>query len=100
MKRLFAIMALAFVAGPAVATECAFHSLQPVHHSGKVQYRFVDSCAQVYEVGYRLEGNTLHFPRGGQHTIPDVTAVAAEQILRETYGLVGEAEALIRTKGF
>lgn len=100
MKRLFAIMALAFTAGTAAAKECTFHSLQPVHHSGKVQYRFVDSCAEVYEVGYRIEGNTLHFPRGGQHTLPNITSTAAEQILRETYGLVGEPDALIRTKGF
>ncbi len=100
MKRLFATMAMVFAAGPAATQVCNFHSVEPVHHSGKVQYRFVDSCGAVYEVGYRLEGNTLHFPRGGQHALPEVTASVAEQVLRETYGLVGETDALIRTKGF
>ena len=100
MKHVFAVVALACTVGPATAKECTFHGLEPVHHSGKVQYRFVDSCGVVYEVGYRLEGNTLHFPRGGQHTLPNETAIAAEKILRETYGLVGEPDSLIRTRGF
>lgn len=100
MKRLLAVVVLAFVTGPVASQECQFHSLQPVEHSGQQQFHFVDSCGKVYEVGYRIEGNTLYFPRGGQHALSDVTAVVAEQILRKTYGLVGERDALIRTEGF
>ena len=100
MKRLCITIALVFAAAPGVAKECTFEERQPVEKDGRAEYRFVDSCGEVYEVGYRIEGNTLHFPRGGQHTLPDITATAAEQILRETYGLVGEPDALIRTEGF
>lgn len=55
--------------------------------------------ANPYEVGYRFEGKTLHFPRGGKHTLPNSSEAEAQEVLRETYGLKGEGDALVRTKG-
>ena len=70
-----------------------------VKNGKAIAHRFTDSCGNPYEVGYRLEGTTLHFPRGGQHSLSQASEGEAEQILRETYGLVGERNKLIRTKG-
>ncbi|WIJ24023.1 hypothetical protein [Devosia sp. RR2S18] len=50
------------------------------------------------ERGYRLEGSTLHLPRGGSHSLPELSAAEAETVLRENYGLVGERDCLVRTK--
>jgi hypothetical protein len=53
---------------------------------------------QAGERGYRLEGNALHFPKGGTHTLPEASAAEAESILRDTYGLAGEGDCLVRTE--
>ncbi|MBB4267074.1 hypothetical protein [Roseospira visakhapatnamensis] len=50
------------------------------------------------EPGYRLEGNTLHFPGGGTHAIRDTDRETAEKLLRDAYGLVGPRDALVRTR--
>ena len=63
-----------------------------------IRTRFVDDCGNSYQVGYRIEGATLHTPGGGRHEITDRPAAEAEELLRETYGLVGERNALARTK--
>lgn len=63
-----------------------------------VRTRFVDACGNNYQVGYRIEGTALHTPDGGKHEITDRSAKEAEELLRETYGLVGERDALARTK--
>ena len=60
--------------------------------------KFVDAQGNSYQVGFRLEGTTLHFPGGGQHALADTSPEVAEELLRETYGLVGERDALVRTK--
>lgn len=100
MKLALPFVLLALTAWPAAAQDCTYPDLAPVTlENGTTQYRFTDSCGQAYEVGYRFEGNTLHFPRGGEHTLPELTEAEAKKILRDTYGLVGEPDALIRTKG-
>jgi hypothetical protein len=63
-----------------------------------IRTRFVDDCGNEYQVGYRIEGATLHTPGGGKHEITDRPTAEAEELLRETYGLVGERNALARTK--
>jgi hypothetical protein len=98
MKSLPIFALLAVTASPAFADNCVYPQLEPIQKDGKTQYRFLDSCGHPYEVGYRLEGSTLHFPRGGLHTLPKGTAADAEKVLRETYGLVGKPDSLIRTK--
>jgi hypothetical protein len=95
-----ALAALALTTAPAFAPDCTYPQREPIQKGERTEYRFTDSCGEAYEVGYRLEGNTLHFPRGGRHTLPKGTEADAEKVLRETYGLVGERGALIRTKGF
>lgn len=99
MRHVLAIVVLAASASPALSQDCTYPQREPAEQNGQTQYRFTDTCGQPYEVGYRFEGKTLHFPRGGQHTLPESTEAEAESILRETYGLVGERNALIRTKG-
>jgi hypothetical protein len=96
----FACTLLALTAYPAVAQDCTYPELAPVQTGGQTVYQFTDSCGVAYEVGYRLEGNTLHFPGRGTHThtLPVGSEADAEKVLRETYGLVGERESLIRTK--
>ncbi len=89
---------LALVATSAAAKDCTYPQLTPVMKEDATQYRFINSCGHAYEVGYRLEGKTLHFPRGGTHTLSQTTEADAEKVLRETYGLIGERNALIRTK--
>lgn len=59
---------------------------------------FADACGERYEVGYRLDANTLQIPFGGSHTITNATEAEAEAILREAYGLVGDRDRLVRTK--
>ncbi len=59
---------------------------------------FTDACGAAYQVGYRLEGNTLVMPGGGTHEIRQASAQDAERLLREAYGLVGERDHLDRTK--
>lgn len=93
---LFVLLVL--TASSAAAQDCTYPELAPVKKGDTTQYRFTDSCGQAYEVGYRLEGKTLHFPRGGKHTLPQETKAGAEKVLRETYGLIGERNTLIRTK--
>ena len=99
MKFRFALPLLVVTASPAFAQDCSYPERAPVQKDGEVQYRFTDSCGQPYEVGYRLEGKTLHFPRGGKHALPKASEEEAERVLRETYGLNGERGNLIRTKG-
>ncbi len=92
----FALLVL--VATSATAQDCTYPQLTPVMKEDTTQYRFINSCGHAYEVGYRLEGKTLHLPRGGTHTLSQETEADAEKVLRETYGLIGERNALIRTK--
>lgn len=98
MKQIVMLAGI-FAAAPAWAQDCTYPQREPVQREGRAEYRFTDSCGNPYEVGYRLEGTTLHFPRGGQHSLSQASEGEAEQILRETYGLVGERNKLIRTKG-
>ena len=58
---------------------------------------FQDACG-LYQVGYRLDGTTLHFPSGATHGLQNATAEQAEQTLRDAYGLTGPRDRLIRTK--
>lgn len=60
--------------------------------------KFVDAQGNAYQVGYHLEGSTLHFPGEGLHEMKDAAPDTAEEIFRETYGLVGDKDALVRTK--
>jgi hypothetical protein len=82
----------------ATAAECSFPHREPQPIAGGLQVFFLDSCGRPYEVGYRLEGNTLYFPGGGTHRIEHASQDEAERLLREAYGLVGERDALIRTR--
>jgi hypothetical protein len=100
MKVLYVFALLSLAASPALAQDCTYLEQAPVQQDGRLQFRFTDSCGQPYEVGYRLEGNTLHFPRGGKHTLPKGNEAEAEKVLRETFGLIGERDQMIRTKGF
>ncbi|MBB6182426.1 hypothetical protein HNQ75_004415 [Rhizobium flavum] len=99
MKTVIVAGFLLAAAQPVWAQECTYPQREPIERDGGVDYRFVDSCGKPYEVGYRLEGQTLHFPRGGQHSLPEATEAEAERILRDTYGLEGGAAGLVRTKG-
>lgn len=92
------LLIAALGASTATAEECSFPQKEPVQQSGKTEYLFLDTCGKPYEVGYRLDGSTLHFPKGGKHALPKADNASAEQVLREAYGLVGEREKLIRTK--
>jgi hypothetical protein len=60
--------------------------------------KFVDPQGNTYQVGYWLEGSTLHFPGEGLHEMTDAAPETAQAIFRETYGLVGDRDALVRTK--
>lgn len=60
--------------------------------------KFVDAQGNNYQVGFRLEGKTLYFPGGEQHALEIASTEAAEKLLREMFGLVGERDALVRTK--
>ena len=85
-------------AGTASAA-CTYEQVEPVAKQGQMQHRFFSECG-FYEVGYMLEGNTLHFPRGGTHTVSDVSVAEAQSLLTETYGLVDVGDdTFIRTKG-
>lgn len=86
-------------AQPVGAQECTYPQSEPVKRDGVIEHRFTDSCGNPYEVGYRLEGQTLHFPRGGQHTLPEATEAEARRILQDTYGLKGDPASLVRTGG-
>lgn len=99
MNYSLTLAVLAVTASPAFSQDCTYPQREPVEQNGQTQYRFTDTCGQAYEVGYRLEGNTLHFPRGGKHALPEAKEAEAERVLRETYGLKGERDNLIRTKG-
>lgn len=83
---------------PAQAGECSFPSVADIDLREGASTMHENECGEPYEVGYRLEGNTLHFPRGGSHTIRNRDEEAAEALLRETYGLIGDRDALIRTR--
>ncbi|WP_099864752.1 hypothetical protein [Pararhizobium haloflavum] len=95
---LLIVIALALFASPAIADECTFPERAPIETGETTQYQFHDSCGEPYEVGYRLDNTTLHFPRGGRHELPEAGPDKAETIFRETYGLIGDTDALIRTK--
>jgi hypothetical protein len=60
--------------------------------------KFVDAQGNTYQVGYRLEGSTLHFPGEGIQEIKDAAPETAEELFRDAYGLVGHRDALVRTK--
>jgi len=92
------LLIVALGASTASAKECTFPQSEPVQQSGKIEYLFLDTCGKPYEVGYRLDGSTLYFPKGGKHSLPKADNASAEQVLRDVYGLVGEREKLIRTK--
>jgi len=98
MKLPLVLTLMAFAASPALAEDCTYPQREPVERDGQTQYRFTDSCGDAYEVGYRLEGNTLYMPGDAEHSLPEETEAAAETLLREAYGLVGERDSLIRTK--
>ena len=96
---VFATIAAVAFANTASAA-CTYKVDSTVTEDGETQHRFFNDCG-FYEVGYRLEGNTLYFPRGGTHTLSDLPVPEAQAILTETYGLLDiGAENLIRTKGF
>jgi len=99
MKRTFLVSLVATFFLSTAATACTYKQVEPVVEDGETKYRFFNECG-FYEVGYRLVGNALHFPRGGVHAIRDVSVAKAQSLLAEIYGLVdvGE-EALVRTKG-
>ncbi|MBK1664071.1 hypothetical protein CKO38_05010 [Rhodospirillum rubrum] len=97
MRLCLAAFLLAVPVLPAAAAECSFPDRPPAAAMAG-QTRFVNDCGQPYEIGYRLEGTTLSFPGGGSHTINDASPEAAERLLREAYGLIGEPDHLIRTK--
>ena len=69
------------------AAACTYEAESTVNEDGQAQHRFFNDCGS-YEVGYRLEGKTLHFPRGGTHTLSDLPVPEAQAILTETYGLL------------
>ena len=98
MTRMFlALIAAVTFAHPASA-DCTYNPESFVTENGQTQYRFLNDCG-FYEVGYRLEGNTLYFPRGGEHTLSDIPVFEAQSILTETYGLKDAGEGkLVRTK--
>ncbi|MDY8108866.1 hypothetical protein U0C82_06870 [Fulvimarina sp. 2208YS6-2-32] len=98
MKLTIIATLLGLGTSPATAQICIYPALTPIQTGKQILYQFTDSCGQAYEVGYRLEGNTLHFPSGGQHTLPERSDEDAERVLREAYGLIGKPESLIRTK--
>ncbi len=97
-RTFFATIAVAVLASGASAA-CTYEAESSVSENGQTQYRFFNNCG-FYEVGYRLEGNTLYLPRGGAHTLSDVPVSEAQSILTETYGLVDAGEGkLVRTRG-
>jgi hypothetical protein len=96
MKSLLTAIFLLAFGHPILAQECTFAQSQPVKNDGK-STAHIDPCGNLYETGYRLEGNELRFPGGGLHRLPDGNQEEAERILRETYGLQGERDKLIRT---
>lgn len=101
MRRLVPIACLGWLllaVRAAPAADCSFPHREPLPTAGGLQVFFLDTCGRPYEVGYRLDGNTLHFPGGGSHRIENVSQDEAERLLREAYGLVGERDALIRTR--
>lgn len=98
IRTFFATVAVVALAAGASAA-CTYMAESTVNEDGEAQYRFFNDCG-FYEVGYRLEGNTLYFPRGGTHTLNELPASEAQSILIETYGLRDAGEGrLVRTKG-
>jgi hypothetical protein len=99
MKRFFISIFLAAISISTASAACTYDQVAPVIESGHERYIFLNECG-FYEVGYRLDGNTLHLPRGGTHVLKDIPVSEAQTILSEAYGLkeVG-GEGLIRTKG-
>lgn len=99
MRITSAVLLGSMIVTPAISsTECTFPQREPIQNSGGLLTLFMNPCGVKYEAGYRLEGNTLHFPFGGSHALRDATQEEAEAALREAYGLVGEREKLVRTK--
>jgi hypothetical protein len=91
------ILTLVGMSASALA-ECAFPIRSPVETDIGVRTMFVNECGQWYQVGYRIEGDTLVFPTGGRHQIKDTAPGRAEAALREAYGLIGNTDALVRTR--
>lgn len=99
MKHIVVATLIAAGSVSTASAACNYERAEPVTNEGQKQHRFFNECG-FYEVGYTLEGNTLHFPRGGTHTVRDVSVAEAQSVLTETYGLVEVGEdRLIRTKG-
>ncbi|MFW5734587.1 MAG: hypothetical protein ACOCWR_05955 [Oceanidesulfovibrio sp.] len=98
MRALFFLLLILALAVPAAAGECTFSHRHPVTAEGRELRVFVNECGQRYEVGYRLDGATLLFPSGGRHTVTNLPQDEAQVLLRKTYGLQGQGDALVRTK--
>jgi hypothetical protein len=82
------------VASPSLA--CVYEPVVPPKN--KNQTILLGTCG-FYERGYRLEGNTLHFPNGGTHAIADTPEQEARAVLKEAYGLVEVEDGMyVRTK--
>lgn len=97
IRTFFATIGVVALASGASAA-CTYEPESTVNKDGQTQYRFLNDCG-FYEVGYKLEGNTLHLPRGGKHTLSDIPVSEAQSVLTETYGLKDAGEGkLVRTK--
>lgn len=102
MPKMSAIALSLFAAGllwataPAHASDCTLPPDVPLKAEGRTPI-FKTPCGDPYQAGYRLEGNTLHFPGSGTHALREISEAEAEQVLRETYGLVGPRDRLVRT---
>lgn len=82
------------VASPSLA--CVYEPV--VQPSNENQTILLGTCG-FYERGYRLEGNTLHFPSGATHAIADTLEQEAQAVLKEAYGLVEVEDGMyVRTK--
>jgi len=89
--------ALITLAASAPALACSYEPDPQLRDAGVTVFR--GDCG-LFEIGYRLEGNTLFFPRGGSHALKQSEADAAQAVLIATYGLVpGPDGTYVRTKG-
>ena len=103
--RITTIIASAVLAGitlPAVGQEkCAIPApesqVKLIHKTGAGAL-YENACGQRYETGYLLKGVGLYLAGGGYHSLDGVTPENAQKMLRKTYGLVGKAPNVIRTK--
>lgn len=73
MRFVLASALIAALSGPLAATECDYPQKTAVESNGHTRTIFINACNQRYEVGYRLDGNTLIFPTDGRHEIKDAS---------------------------